>query len=268
MSKLIYANLVRLKKDIVFWISILFMLVAGSFVSLKTTPELPLERVFFCYVVVIGLVSSVFCSLYLGTEYGDGTIRNKLIAGHTKTAIYLANLIVCIIAGFIFCFVFLLPMMTIGIARLVFFTISMQVVLLFFITTLAVSAVFSAIYTLISMLCQNKAVAAVSCILCFIVLLCIGASINSKLQQPPIQDNYVMSLNGVEKIEESPNPDYLSGTKREVYQFFLDFLSTGQALQFIELSMVHTWQLPLYSLCIIVLTTCIGIMIFRRKNIR
>ncbi|MGY3662454.1 MAG: hypothetical protein ACXAHE_00930 [Roseburia sp. 1XD42-69] len=37
--------------------------------------------------------------MFLGTDYSDGTIRNKLTVGHTRTNIYLANLIVTFAAG-------------------------------------------------------------------------------------------------------------------------------------------------------------------------
>ena len=46
----------------------------------------------------MGLVAAVFISLFVGSEYSDGTIRNKLVVGHSRMRIYLANLIVCSIA--------------------------------------------------------------------------------------------------------------------------------------------------------------------------
>lgn len=268
MSKLIYANISRVKKDVTFRLCIIFMVVAGTFVSLKTTTELPIDRVFFVYAVMIGLVSSVFCSLFIGVEHGDGTIRNKLIVGHTRKSIYFANLVVCSIAGLIFCFSFMLPMLTLGIFRLGVFTRNMSWVVLLLITTVALSIAFTSIYILISMLCQNKAITSVACILSFIVLLCIALKINSDLQQPPMQNNYVMSIGGVEEVDNRPNPNYISGIKREMYQFILDFLPTGQSVQFIELEMVHTWQLPLYSFLVVVITSCIGSIVFQKKNIK
>lgn len=41
------------------------------------------------------IIISAFLSAFLGTEFSDGTIRNKLIAGHTHSSIYLSKLLVC-----------------------------------------------------------------------------------------------------------------------------------------------------------------------------
>ena len=41
----------------------------------------------------------VFTGIFIGREYGDGGLRNKLIAGHSRGTVYLANLTVCICAN-------------------------------------------------------------------------------------------------------------------------------------------------------------------------
>ena len=37
------------------------------------------------------LLSSILTGLYLGTDYSNGTIRNKLTVGRTRIEIYFAN---------------------------------------------------------------------------------------------------------------------------------------------------------------------------------
>ena len=267
MSKLIFANIHRIKKDIPFWLCVGSMFAIGLFMSIKVTKELPLDSVFFAYAVIVGLVSSVFCGLFIGTETGDGAIRNKLIVGHTKQNVYMANLIACIVAGFVFCLAFIIPMLAIGTARLGFFTMTAGQFITLLVTTLALSAAYSSIFTLISMLCRNKAIIAVACILCFIALFLLGAAFNLRLQEPEFLNNYVMTIDGVGEVQNQPNPDYLTGAKREVFQFFLDFIPGGQSIQFAELTMVHYWQLPVYSLIISALTTLAGVVLFKRKNV-
>ena len=42
---------------------------------------------------------SVFVSLYVGTDYHDGTLRNKLISGLSRNSIYLSNLCISYLIG-------------------------------------------------------------------------------------------------------------------------------------------------------------------------
>ena len=37
----------------------------------------------------IGIILAVFCSLFIGTEHNDGTIRNKIIVGHEKSKLFI-----------------------------------------------------------------------------------------------------------------------------------------------------------------------------------
>ena len=105
MSKLLSANFMRVKKNKPFWGCIIFMLFLGVSLPIaqymqveelnqtrQEVYETVLDQQFFTFVMFIGLVASVFCGLFLGTEYSDGTIRNKVVVGHTRNGIYLANL--------------------------------------------------------------------------------------------------------------------------------------------------------------------------------
>ena len=74
----------------------------------------------------------------------------------------------------------------------------------------------------------------------------------------------------VEVSEDIPNPDYLRGTEREIYQFFNDFLPTGQAVNItsqIELSQ-SPGLLAAYSAGIIIVSTGVGMFVFRKNDIK
>ena len=64
-----------------------------------------------------------FCQPFIGTEYSDGTIRNKIVVGHSRSTIYLANLLTCCFAGLIMCLCFILPTLAI---RIPLFGFSLQ----------------------------------------------------------------------------------------------------------------------------------------------
>jgi hypothetical protein len=100
------------------------------------------------------------------------------------------------------------------------------------------------------------------------VLIGIAAMLNSALQEPEYIDSYVTSINGVGDMQREPNPNYLTGVKRDVYQFFFDLVPTGQAFQFVEMSLVNPGLLPVYSMLIFLISTMIGTAVFRRKDVR
>ena len=137
MSNLLYANFSRMVKNKLFLIGIGFMFFAGSFLCYQQYRQLvgygthvKLDSTFFQYTIMIGVISAIFCSLFVGVEYNDGTIRNKLIAGHKRTAIYLSNLIVNIVASFLMCFSYMLANVVVGIPLIGTLTIPATKVLL------------------------------------------------------------------------------------------------------------------------------------------
>ena len=100
MTKLLSANFFRLKKNKCFWVCMIFMLAAGVFFPVMRYVDMQksgtvntLDNGFFACALFIGVLASVFCSLFIGTEYSDGTIRNKVVVGQKRSAIYLSNLI-------------------------------------------------------------------------------------------------------------------------------------------------------------------------------
>ena len=54
--------------------------------------EAQITNILFIYALTVAILIPAFVSLFVGTEYSDGTIRNKMIIGHTRTCIYLSNI--------------------------------------------------------------------------------------------------------------------------------------------------------------------------------
>lgn len=165
MSKLLSANFIRLKKDKFFWSGLVFMLAAGIFfpvmryMDMRQTQTINrIDNGFFGCALFIGIVMAVFCSLFIGTEYSEGTIRNKIIIGQKRGTVYLSNFITCSLVSVVMCMAFFIPYLCIGIPLLGFFEMDIKIVLLFAVTVLMTAIVFSSIFTLISMLNNNKAV--------------------------------------------------------------------------------------------------------------
>lgn len=277
MRKLLCANFARGFRSRVFWICMAFLIGFGILLVYTQYRELTqygpghgsMNHVVFAYALVIGIPCAVFCSLFFGAEYSDGTIRNKLVVGHTRTSIYLSNLITCIAAVLLMCAAFLVTVFAVGTPLLGFLSVDSQSIVWMLLGSIVMTAAYCCLCLMLSMLNQNKTVVAILTILGVCLLLLAATIINTKLNAPEFYDGYVFtdSLGNVSS-ESLPNPEFLRGTARAVYEFFYDFLPSGQGLQYANLEAAHLWQMPLYSLGISVVSTGLGLILFRKKDLK
>lgn len=121
MRNLLCAGVAGLRKNKTFWLGILAMFALGIFCSYSKYSDIVryeqvsrLDDVLFSYVPLTGLCSAIFCSMFVGTEYSDGTLRNKLIVGHSRKSIYCSNLLLCIGASLIMAFSWLFSYVVLG----------------------------------------------------------------------------------------------------------------------------------------------------------
>lgn len=285
MTKLLRAGFSRLKKDRIFWVGMILMFAVGILfpltnysTQLQTGMVEVLDNVFFNFALFTGFVSAVFCSLFIGTEYSDGTIRNKLVVGHGRNAIYLSNLIVSAAAGLLMNLAYIVAVSAVGIPLFGLPQIGAAGMALLLLCSLFMTLSFTAIFTLIGMLIQNKALVATLSIIGALVILVFGSYVGSRLDAPEFYEGYsftetadgVVTSYGEEgqNTEKIPNPLYLEGAEREIFQFVYDFLPGGQAIQIFLVSVAHPWRLVLYSLVIVALTTGCGLWFFRKKDIQ
>ena len=275
MRKLISADFCRLRRDKAFWIGTLAMLaftvalmLVGGQVALKDSSEFQyaLDDDYFCYAIPIGLPIAVYVSLFLGTEYSDGTIRNKLVVGHTRRDIYLSHLFTNIVGGLSMLLASLLGGL-VGIPFLGTWKMGKMVLVFLLISVLFIIS-YVAIFTLIGMLCSNKAISAVLTILLFLGLMCFAMYLYSRLSEPEMINGLIITQEGMQMGDPSPNPRYLTGTKREIYQFIIDCLPSGQGGQMQEFNMPHPVRMIISSVVIAIATTLGGIVAFEKKDLK
>ena len=131
------------------------------------------------------------------------------------------------------------------------------------------SSVFTALFTLIAMLCQNKAHTTAGCILLTFALLFAGVYISSTLEEPEYLAAYSYTENGVTVEEpEQKNPYYISGVKRQVYECLLDLTPGGQVIQISEMGAKKPVMLAVYDGLILLLVTGFGLVLFRREDLK
>ncbi len=275
MRKLLSAGLLRLRKNRLFFVGICFMFGIGLLFSLGKYSDMArfgakqyLDDVLFLHTIFAGVCSAIFCSLFSGLEFSDGTIRNKLIVGHSRKNVYFSNLIVCITAAFCMTAAFLLSYCLFGIPLLLPPRMPLHTICIYLFISLFTITAYVSFFHMISMLTARKAISAVACLLIFTGLLLAGISIFSRLEAPEYISDYFATSNGIQKSEPYRNPKFLTGTAKSVYLFLFDFLPSGQSIQFACEIVAHPALIVLYSLFTSAFTTITGIFCFQKKDLK
>ena len=230
-----------------------------------------LHSMLLVYSLVIGFLTAAFVSLFVGTEYSDGTLRNKLIIGHTRVSIYLSNLITCSAAGLMMCLAYLIPALAVGIPLCRTDDTDFRMLVLMVLYSFFMSLAFTSLYTLAGMICQNKALTAVVTILGVCFLFVASMYVSAKLNEPEtsIEISPFAEDGTVTAPRQIPNPGYVRGTQRRVYEFLNDFLPTGQSVTLTRGdTKAATPLLPVYSAGITVAASGIGMFVFRKRDIK
>lgn len=257
MSKLLRANFARLLKSKLFCLGTVFMLALGIYFPIdhynimqREGRTVSLDSGFLMFILIIPLILPIFCGFFIGTEYSDGTMRNKIIIGGTRITVYIANFLICTAAAFIISAAYAVPYLIFGIPLLGFFNSGIAWVVVISLCVMAVTGVLTSIFALIAMLIPNKANGAVSCILIGLVM-------------------YISGIYGGLYIGSSlAAQGHLSDTKRAVYEFLYDFLPGCQLIQLCNMNAVHPLRMFLYSVLISAAATSLGLLIFRKKDLK
>ena len=128
MRKLLSANFSRLWKSKLFPLALLtaavmsgLILFVNQFNSASSIKYMDFP--FFSQFIYNPVILAAFITLFLGTEYSDGILRNKLSIGHSRGSVYAANLCASVILSV--SFVVIQVLVCLGIGSLVFETFRM-----------------------------------------------------------------------------------------------------------------------------------------------
>ncbi len=274
MLKLLNAGFTRLLKSKTFFLliafSVIFPLVMIYFgyndmKVYKGTVEI--DQLILNYTIFTGLVCSIFTSLFLGVEYSDGAIRNKICIGHKRKNIYLSNLILIIITTLLSYLIVILIIVSIGIPLFGNMLMKFSNFMILMGCVFAAMVAYSSIFTFIAMIITNKTITAVISILIAGNLLALAPYCMRILEaSPTIQE--ARFIDGEMAMFEIPNPRYPSDKKRIVIQTMLDVNPAGQMFQFAQKEVKNLKRLPLYSLSIVIVFTACGLILFEKKEIK
>lgn len=221
--------------------------------------------------LVLYFLIPAFSAWFIGSEHSEGTLRNKLIVGHSRLSIYFAQLLVVLSAGACF-------FATHTVINLAFdLPISGGLEHYFpkgagwtFALSAALIVAMSALYTMIAMICRNKTAAALLSIFLAILMLMIGVMAFTKLTA----SEYITMIDGLGEdgtlhtVRKIPNPDYPRGVWRKIYTFLLDFVPGGDVLTLANGDTERAWIQIIYDGVIVLVSTAVGIFIFQRKDLK
>lgn len=280
MSKLLRAGIYRHLKDWLFWIVLGVSILIGIFFGLNFRSQTVFDDF---YVMPVFALLGVFIALSTGREYSDKTIRNKLIAGHTKGTIFISELILNIIMcslifaayfGIFLCFSFhMLPSMPLANAVII--------IVGYYLLNIS----FAVIFTVVSCLIPSRAIGVVVCMLLFIAMMVGSTNIDFMLAQPEVSTTeYYDADHNLIDTEEQDNPAYVGGTARAILQTLDNTLPYGQLDTYLSYMMIYThspnpqavtagyegvlYSYPLYSLLLIIILSGMGFLVFRKRDFK
>ena len=278
MTHLLSANLLRLRRNLILWLSVLAMLLFTLYkVAFLEYTDFLLYReyhsdvdqngMFFLSTAVAGIFSAVVASLFLGVDFSAGGLRNKLIAGNRRSSVYLANHI------------------TIGMASTVIWltTVATTTALLFFLfdksveptvfPMLAVSLLcvwsIAAVLTWLGMSIPNQAVSAVTALLLLLAVFLLCMTQASRLMAPEQMVIDFELTEAGDKVEiYGPNPHYLGGAARWIVKALLCILPGGQNMVMMYAGCVEPGDLAIGAASTMVCSTLAGLFFFKRKDLK
>ena len=214
------------------------------------------------------ILYAVFIGLFIGVEYQDRTLRNKLICGHSRLAVYF-SLLVTVTLG---CLAVIASWALGAAAGMIYNTEFIELpeaLPLYIAAALLLTAAVAAVLTAAAMLIPNRAFSAVTAVLLAFGLILLGGAIYSALGEPETVSPVVINADGGFGVgEPQPNPLYISGTLREVYGYLMDVLPSGQALLLAGSALVHPALSLISSAAIMILVSALGAAVFRRKDLK
>lgn len=281
MLKLLHANFYRLKKNKVF-IGIIIITIIASFVILFNTyqgnitnekynmQKMQIDRTYTIYINVISFLIAVFVSIFVGSDYDNGTIRNKIIVGHSRKNIYLSNLIVSIIVGLVLEIIYLTIISIVGIPLIGKIQMNILDFLYIILDMILLIIVFSSIFNFISMICSNVTLSTVGSLLLILIMYVFCMSISGiaySTKELKIQD-FDENGNLVTKYLEDKN--YPGDFNKNLCKTIINILPTGQAMELSEVNIdINEIKIyPLYSLGVILIINILGIYMFNKKELK
>ena len=285
MSNLFMAGLRRYFYNPVWWVSVVASIVFGVFLGDYFYRENTTDpSIYF----IPQMIFAILISLTVAREMSGSAFRNKIVAGYSKGQIFFAELLLAVGACVLLFLIYFVAFALFCIPTLSKLPAAMGGDVFLGFLMIAVST--AALCYAVAMLSPRRTLGAVLCILAVIGMAVAAENIHYRL----LQKEYVLDIQVVENPETGrpetvvggriPNPRYVDGTKRTVYELLEKLNPAGQGEVYneiidtqlhpdtsgetLEVSIGRVRFYPLISLGVMLTVSGLGCLFWRRKNIR
>lgn len=279
MRKLLTSNFSRLWKSKIFWVLEALSAIAGAvFYVLAIINENNIGNgwylangnfYFFLVLIYVGAVIAAFSGFYIGADYSDRTLRNKIAVGCSRSNIYFSNLIVVVVTGILFVITQIVASICVGLPFLgTQIWESLSPVGWRILSAFVMILCYGAIFTFFVMQDSNKSRSLIISFVFALVIILGGLYIYGTLQEPEFTTRMVMQEDGSFLLQEGvPNSKYIRGTARTVYSFIEACIPSAQGLNIVRSEGNFNLLAVICQLGVTAVFTSAGIMLFKKKDI-
>lgn len=284
MCRLLRANLRRLWKSVWFW---LCMAVIAAYVLFALGSECSYlmtygdglgtgaaDSIVFGAMEILSYVVAVFVSMFVGTEYSNKTMRNKIIVGHSKASVYLSNVMICSFGALLMYLLYFAIFILGGFALLGPVEFPKETLICFLCGIVGVVA-YTSVFVLVAMLITSKSASVVIAILATYSMMTFVHDLEYRLDQPATyeQDEYNWETGEVIGTEIVDNPYYIENELlRNVGAVVVEFLPHGQFSNYMRIKFIglpeNIAMYPIYSLMFSGIFIGSGVLVFRKKDLK
>ena len=213
---------------------------------------------------VMPFAIALFCTLFTGTYMEFRSINNKISTGISRIQIYLADFTVTLLASVISCaiqegIIFLIVKLWAIKSTIRFDTYLIGMM----ITVVIICISFAALYTFFQYFASNKFLALIITLMIIPCVMIVSSLITTSLKEPYRTQVYVEETG---ETEWRLNPDYVSGTKREIYTFISEASPYSDEEDFYNNTKKNLGKQATVASIVFVLSTAAGFVSISKKE--
>lgn len=281
MIKLLRANFYRFTKNKLFWVCVFAAFAvtaawvlseaskAAAYAAAGEGEAFSLEEIHFSFMPLLPTLFAVFTSMFFGTEYADRTIRNRLVSGNTRSAVYFSSMLTASVGTLIITAAWFAGGVS-GIRYCGAWSLSPAEMARYLCVIVLAALSYTAILTFLFMLCDNKALNVVLSLAAVGVIVLCGSVLYQVLSEDEFtQAAYYYDGTGFVWLPGGePNPHYIGGALRVLLTSLFYLLPGGQAILAANIEIETPLVMCLYSVIVIVVVSALGNHLFKKKDLK